>query len=544
MPCDSVSFSASKPVEKSKEERVKDLEERKIPSASAKEILDFSQENYDKCLTLIDKGLSRQDTVQIIKSNDDKYQRITNLLDKNCPANFAMSIVSNSYYEKGEKLLLDYPEFLDTIDSSYNLEYEDLQNYSGFRIVAKKVINNEEEKVVKKVIIDNKGNLSKNTTYTAGNLIQSFEHGKDKSTMIIATKSEPKYDLHDVLLRQIDIINDENGQPHHIIATKRSNKLEGAFEITKYVLADYPEDLDMVGLFMNLALDEKIEELGLKPGEKLSETYKNPDGSVTYEENYTYDGRKISKKYTEYVDSEYDVEKMKYSYHIKNEDGSDLFKMDRSWKRNEDGTTSTIINGKEYVADFNDENQIVRVTKPDGATETIFIGAKCTGKSKEDFWEFAKTLPADVLMPIKYLREIEVTENHSGLYLDCYYLDIVPNASTMAHEMGHGIDWYGRNIDDVGRINGNRELLKIYNKEIEKFNKENPMASQDIIEYFSQTGGSRSTGLSEVVADVLTLMTSYGHSDETLAARINYLTRYFPETVAKTAELYGYNQVQ
>ena len=221
MPCDSVSFSASKPVEKSKEERVKDLEERKIPSTSAKEILDFSQENYDKCLTLIDKGLSRQDTVQIIKSNDDKYQRITNLLDKNCPANFAMSIVSNSYYEKGEKLLLDYPEFLDTIDSSYNLEYEDLQNYSGFRIVAKKVINNEEEKVVKKVIIDNKGNLSKNTTYTAGNLIQSFEHGKDKSTMIIATKSEPKYDLHDVLLRQIDIINDENGQPHHIIATKR-----------------------------------------------------------------------------------------------------------------------------------------------------------------------------------------------------------------------------------------------------------------------------------------------------------------------------------
>lgn len=544
MPSDSVSFSASKPVIKSPEERIKDLEERKIPSTSAKEIIEFSQENYDKCLTLIDKGLSRQDAIRIIKSNDDKYQRIMDLIEKNCPYDFATRIVENSYYDKAEKLLHDYPEFLKSIDDSYLLEYKELQNYAGYMIVAQKVVNNEDEKVIKEVIIDNKGNLSKHTSYRAANLIQSFEQGQDKSTIILATKADPKYDIHNVLLRQIDIVNDESGQPHHIIATRNSKNLEGAFEITKYVLSDYPEDMDMIGLFMNLALDDKIDELGLKPGEKISETVKNPDNSVTYMENYNYNGKQISKKYTEHVDSEYDVDKLEYSYEINNEDGSKLFKMDRSWKRNEDGTTSTIINGKEYIAEFNDENQSVNITKPDGSIEKIVIGSICEEKSKEEFWDFAKKLPADILLPIKYLRNIEVTKNHSGLYLDGYYLDIVPFKQTMAHEMGHAIDWYGMNIDHVGRISGNRDVLKVYNKEMEKFNKENPMASQDIISYFSQTGGSRSTGLSEVVAEVQALMTSYGNAEEDITSRINYLTKYFPETVAKVGTMLGYNQVE
>ena len=70
------------------------------------------------------------------------------------------------------------------------------------------------------------------------------------------------------------------------------------------------------------------------------------------------------------------------------------------------------------------------------------------------------------------------------------------------------------------------------------------MASQDIISYFSQTGGSRSTGLSEVVAEVQALMTSYGNAEEDITSRINYLTKYFPETVAKVGTMLGYNQVE
>ncbi len=543
MPFDSVSFTASKSGIKNDDERIKDLEERNLSPNSCKIMMMMQQENYDKALSLIDSGIAYENAIEIAKYDDERYDIMLELINQGCPHRFAIMVITCGL-QKIDDLMYDYPEFLASIDPSYKIEYEDLQNNAGYRIVAQKTFDNKEEKVTKKVIIDNKGNLSKNTIYQSGNLIQSFEHGKDKSTIIIGQKSNPKYKEHDILLRQIDIINDESGQPHHIITTKCSNCLLGAYEITKYVLSDYPEDMDMVGLFMNLALDDKIEELGLKPGEKLSKTYTNPDDSVTCLENYTYNGKEISKKYTEHVDSEYDVDKLEYSYEINNEDGSKLLKMDRSWKRNEDGTTTTIINGKEYIAEFNDENQSVSITKPDGTLETISIGNKCEEKSKERFWNFAKTLPADILLPIKHLRTIEVSDTNSGVYLAEDYLEIQTQPQLMAHEMGHVIDWEGMNLDYLGKYNGNKDLLKIYNKEMEKFNAENPTAAQDIILYFSQTGGSRSTGLSEIVAEVLTLMTSFGHIDETLSARINYLTRYFPETVAKTASLLGYNQVE
>ena len=72
---------------------------------------------------------------------------------------------------------------------------------------------------------------------------------------------------------------------------------------------------------------------------------------------------------------------------------------------------------------------------------------------------------------------------------------------------------------------------------------------QSIIEYFSQNGGSQGayniskgdTGLNEFIAEVNSLLTTYGHETDLISARAMYLTRYFPKTIAKIAELLGYS---
>ena len=541
MPCDSVSFSASKPVIKSEEERIKDFNDRKLSIVQGLGIIQASQELYDKSLTLIDKGVDCKSAFEIAKMRDDGYQRVSNLLDRNCPYKFAKQIVENSYYNKAEKLLYDYPEFLESIDTSYNVEYKDYSDFSmGFQLVAQKEAYNDSEKVVKKVIMDNKGNISKNTTFYNCDTIESWIVGANKSTITVLNDDDKGIGTFENVSLQIEILNDENGEPEYIVSTRQSGELEGAYETRKYILKDYPEDWDMINLIKEDKLDEKIEQAGLKQGEKLSSVSEAVNGDITYDENYTYNGKEITKKYIKKGDFA-----NSYSYEIKNEDGFSLFKMDRSWQKNDDGTTTTIINGKKYIAEFDDENYKVKVTSTDGKQEIIDIREKCRYEEEvEEFYAFVKDLPADLILPLKHITVIEVTDDFCGINLDTYYLDIALNQTNLAHELGHSEDWLNQNIDYVGKINGNRNLIKIYNEEMEKFNKENPSAFQDVIAYFSRTGGSRSSGLSEVVADVKTLMTSYGHTDEDIQLRINYLTKYFPETVAKAAELFGYNQAE
>ena len=65
---------------------------------------------------------------------------------------------------------------------------------------------------------------------------------------------------------------------------------------------------------------------------------------------------------------------------------------------------------------------------------------------------------------------------------------------------------------------------------------------QNIIEYFSQTGGGLlNSGLSELVAETNMLVSTYGHSTSTVQTRAQYLVKYFPKTLAKIAELLGYD---
>ena len=230
MPCDSVSFSASKSVVKSEEERIKDFQDRDISIVQGQNIIEAPQDLYDKSLNLIYRGIDCKNAFQVAKMRDDGYQRVLNLLDKNCPQKFALQVVGSSYYDRAEKLLFDRPEFLETIDSSYDVEYQDYNDFSmGFQLVAKNTVENDGEKVVKKVIMDNKGNISKNTIFYDGNKIESSSFGGNKSTYTIASDIDKRFGTFEKISLQIEVLNDENGEPEYIVSTVPSEKLQGAY---------------------------------------------------------------------------------------------------------------------------------------------------------------------------------------------------------------------------------------------------------------------------------------------------------------------------
>ena len=547
-------FSSSKPI-KSKKEHVQDFNDRNILSIQNYDIIPTPKDLYNDSLGLYNKGFDISNTNKSSNSND-KYNRVMDLINKGCPQVFAMQLVMDIQNEDLEKLVKE--KFLPEIDKSYNVYYEELQNGPAHHIIAEKVIdisdkknikgvpvNNSmsteqnNKKIIKKIILDEDGNLSKNTTYINNNIVESWLYKGNKSTITVANSIKEEKNNYDEILLQIEIANNKNGEPEYIIATKPSDILQGAYEATKYTLSDYPENWDMINLIKNDILDEKIKKFGLKQGEKISEVTKTKNGDVIYNEHYSYNGKEIIKKY-----SQNGILANSYSYEIKNEDGSNLFKMDKSWQKNDDNTTTTIINGKKYITKFDNENFEANITMPNGEQETISISDKCILSDFSKLYNFIKDMPADFILSLKDMKTIRISNIMTVMLLEEDKIIGPLKMPDLAHEIGHFIDLKNSDNYQYGKINGKEDIIKSYNEEMKNFQKENPVDIQDIIFYFSQTGSKNSSGLSEMVADVHTLMFTYGHKRDDIQLRINYLTKYFPETVAKIATEFGYNQVK
>lgn len=430
--------------------------------------------------------------------------------------------------------------------------YFKLQNNAGYQASAEKIVDKDEEiyikgvpvnnrmcvdsdsaKIIKQMVLANSGEISKNTSCIKDNIVESWVYGGNKSTYTITKGIDDKKHTYTEIKLQVEIFNGKNGEPEFIIATKPSKKLNGAFETTKYILTNYPEDMDVL---------KEIKEGTITGGEKLSSVSKNSDGSTVYNENYTYAGKEIAKKYVK------SNGRNSYSYEIKDENGTNLFKLDRSFQKNEDGTTTTIINDKEYKVEFIDDEFEAKITMPNGEKEIICFSDKCGLMDLAKFYEFVKYTPADFILALKDIETIRISNIFSAfdsLENKLYGPTTLP---TLTHEIGHSIDLpKGDDWWRSGELSGDKGLIDVYNKEMGKFQKENPMATKDVLNYFSQIGGGSSaisTGLTEIIGDIYTLMFMYGHVDDSIQLRINYLSKYFPETVAKLGTMLGYNQVK
>lgn len=411
--------------------------------------------------------------------------------------------------------------------------------------------------ITKKTTLLEDGNIVKDTEILRPS--KTHEAWLQNSDTTILLKHTDNSDLRDILY-QIEIKNNAQGEPSEIISTKASDVLAGAYETTTYRLKDYPEDFDILTALQDGTIEQKISDMSLSQGKKTSNVTINSDGSINYIENHSRNGNNIQRNYTQKTDLNNNPIQTNYTYRITSENGKSLLSLNRSWVKNDDGTTTTIINGKKYVTSFDDAIAEIKIIQDDGIEtklalkdlfdskyyyepkELEFIEAtyESLEKAQEVFYEYCKTLPADNLLAIaKNINSIHLVEDGNASFnVLGQKLRVNLNLATISHELGHSTD-----TPYIKNISNDEELIKIYQDEFLTFKKEYPKLAQEIIDYFSQNGGSSGTGLSELVAETNMLMTTYGQQQNGVTTRSQYLVRYFPQTVAKAGELLGYNNV-
>ena len=473
--------------------------------------------------------LPKENINQLMGYGDNKNLPVVQqLLDLNIGVEDAMSI------SKLGKIQLDRtmevlrrlgPEC--QIEGKCEIKVLQLQNNAGTEVVITKTFTTEDDTqvtLIGKIKNDEPIIYERQEQYSDG-LIKSWREGANKTFEIENSPSPLGEDKN--IKRSIQVITSrETGEPVQLLVMKASEVLPGAFETTLFTLSDYHEDRDVIA---------EIEAGALEGGEALSSVTRNPDGSITFSEDFEINGSKVQRTYTQLTGDYGSIIKSEYSYTIVDENNNTILNLERSFEKNPDGTTTTVINGKTYVTSFDDETRTIKVYN--GAEETeIKIQEKIDSNESEDdqqiLWETCKNLPADLIYSIGKVSQWKSCDDDNSAYDPSKrILRTGSDTAIIAHESGHMED-YANNT----AISNDPGLIKIYNKEMSGYNSLLPQNIQDYTGYFSQIGGGIiNTGLSEVVAEVKTLLTAYGHSDSETATRAHLLMRYFPETIAYAA---------
>ena len=427
-----------------------------------------------------------------------------------------------------------FENFFKAANGFENIIIREKQNDAGFEFIATKKVKDGDNYVIKKIISNEKGELVKNTTYFKDGEITSWSQNSDKFTITNAKEINRKDIIKQINL-QIEIINDENNEPSYIIETRPSKLLNGVFETTKYTLSNYPEDMDILKAIQNGTITG---------GEKLASTEQQEDGTILYKRTYTHKGTTTNRLYSEKRDETGNIQKNNYNYEIVDENNKKLLQMNRSWQQNSDGTTTTIINGEKYTTKFDDENYGISIINQNGEETTFDLKYTSSNSEIQKLYDYIKKLPADTLLTLQNCEKIYIVDEFQRSGIDYnFFLKIYLNQAIFAHEMGHIKNSKAHEINKETLVK-NQDLIDTYNKEMEDFRKEYPTSVNDVLTYFSPLStGSASTGLGELIAETNALMTTCSDIKEELQLRSEYLLRYFPKTIAKAAELLGYNAI-
>lgn len=235
-----------------------------------------------------------------------------------------------------------------------------------------------------------------------------------------------------------------------------------------------------------------------------------------------------------------------------------------------DGRVITTVNGNIYEAKF-EEGKLTVTDKQKNITKTFELDNAFLPKSQDIVLNILKNVPANQLMvmdkiPINsvyynetdeifdngqivkkstnngfwspYDRLIEIGKQErldSAIEEKDYETILNVLLPIFLHEFGHYID------SDLitGKtcvISANDELNNVFKKEVENFLMESNSMQQCFIDYFINDCSDReNSAAQERVAESNMLLN--GLPDNDIANRASYLQQYFPETIAKIAEL-------
>ena len=316
--------------------------------------------------------------------------------------------------------------------------------------------------------------------------------------------------------------------PQYVKQYKLSDKMQGAWNIRTFYYKDYPEDLDILEGVQKGTIE------GGHPSTNIIEKEK----SIVYKEIFSYLDTQTKRRYEE----SYDGTKRDYEYHI-TQSYKPIMDIKRSWQKISDNETLTTINNRSYRAVFDDYRRSITITDDKGAKVKINMASKAPSF---DF-EFLKSLDADILLNMKkYTKSVILAKPNDKRSYNPLSNNITvdKNTFTINHELGHAIDF-----NTTPRLIKNPELIKIYNEELDNFNKNSTSKMQEIFEYFSNDGGyaqqkgfkNNSRGLDELIAEVNALLYTYNDKELELSTRGMFIVRYFPKTTAQIASLLGYS---
>lgn len=384
----------------------------------------------------------------------------------------------------------------------------------------------------------------------------SYRNGTDRAfiTSINSYKNFNGKPVSYMLNHQFEIIKNENGEPSKIVFTKQSNLLKGAYEKTLYELKNYPQELDMI---------KEIKENSIKGAKPLCYTIKNEDGSIEYFENLTTNGSKIKRHYTK------NGKNYTLDFIIKDENDKEILKLNRTFKVNKNGSTTT-INGKKYTAKFDDKNKTMKLEGENGES-TIDFAKKFDSFSNSDseiLFNAAKNLPIDALAILD--KNVSYWQFSSGLASSYMHINCAlfsnDDLSIICHELGHAHDFknvstlplaLGLSKDDKKLIkkyyedpnifSNDKEFRKTFRKEYKKFNETHTTKSgENFIAYFKERPDLKDieSSFSEVFAEAYMILTTGFHDSKLLSDRAQVLVQNFPKTIARAATLLNLNAVK
>lgn len=324
---------------------------------------------------------------------------------------------------------------------------------------------------------------------------------------------------YNLMLEQIQIVKNKNGEPEKVICKRMSNVIRGFYDTTEYNLSDYPENYNVL---------KAIRKGKIEGGKELTKVVRKRGGYEYNEDLKSVSGCSIKRKFISSME-----DKREYSIRIFDENSNPILILDRSFEK-EGNLSTTVINGKIIETEFYPKNNIATIKSEDA--QCIFDYSKKVPSKR--LKNLLMKLPADILKNIKEkVDQVKYTYDDCRISKSTIYTDSDP--ASLYHELGHIISSDQKLTDD-------EKLKELYQSEYNEFSYKNPFFAQGtFISYFSPLSVSAANGLGELIAETNMLLTTpVDFLDKHTMTRSQLLIQHFPKTIAYIATKLGLNAIE
>lgn len=510
-------------------QRLPKLRELKVCNTNLGEFASLNHRDYKKTLEMLTKGIYEDYITYIIdiENGKTKNKEYKNYRAQGCSktSSYSLSLLTEKELEAFKRLKEKNPTLKDILKDEYEVVIIEAQNDDSSEAICTKQMRTPDGTKITLVRTFDEYSFETKT--------RTEEYADNSTSSIMTGRSgtfKTKYDKNGEIRELTEYVQDEKtGAVTGVFHSKLSNNLIGAYECTYYDISQFKTGGDV---------NADIESSVIGNGETVSKVERNEDGSITYTEFIELNDSLIDRKYTEKRDNNGRIMFSEYSYVIKKEDEEiPIMDISRTFRRNSNNSTTNTINGIAYETNFDDENKKITIT--DGKkTKVIEAKEKLPFYSSNILWNEIKNLHVDTILTIfdnvdKWNYCID-EDSFSSPPLKS--ISTGKNNSIIYHEAGHII----ANLHP--EIFEDEDFAQKYGTEMQGFQSCIPYNEQEYIQYFSPRADLMdSDGSDELIAEANMLFTTYGTTNSRIKTRTQFLAKYFPETIAKVAELTGKN---